>query len=73
MSSPLGSVLGSIQKGIILLLLGVGFIGGSAAIASQAAAAVGMVLGFVGLGFLVSAGVTRRLSRKWGLLEKPGK
>lgn len=72
MSSPLGSVIGSVQKGLILWLLGLGTIGASMALNSHEVAAVGMVLSFVGLGFLLSAGATRRMSRKWGLDKSSG-
>jgi hypothetical protein len=33
---------------------------------------VGLVLICLGVGFLVSAAATHRLSKKWGLLDKPG-
>jgi hypothetical protein len=72
MSSPLGSVLGSVQKGIILLLLGFGCLLASLALNSMEVVAVGLVLICLGVGFLVSAMVTRQLSKKWALLEMPG-
>ena len=71
MSSPLGSVLGSVQKGIILLLLGFGCWMASSVFAEQLTA-IGMLLACLGVGFLISAAVTHRLSKRWGLLDKPG-
>ncbi|MBZ5621792.1 MAG: hypothetical protein LAQ69_24145 [Acidobacteriia bacterium] len=71
MSSPLGSVIGSVQKGIILVLLGLGCLLASLALNSMEVVAIGLVLGFVGLGFLISSGITHRMSRKLGLLERP--
>jgi hypothetical protein len=71
MSSPLGSVLGSVQKGIILLLLGFGCWMASSVFAEQLTA-IGMLLACLGLGFLISAAVTHQLSKKWGLIDEPG-
>jgi hypothetical protein len=70
MSSPLGSVLGSVQKGIILCLVGVGCLGASVVLNSHEIAAVGVVVLFVGLGFLISSAATHWMSKKWGLLER---
>jgi hypothetical protein len=67
---PLASVLGSVQKGIVLLLLGLGCIGASAPTNFIAAMGVGMVLFAVGIGFLISAAVTYLLSRRLGLIGK---
>ena len=70
-SSPLGTVLASVQKGIIVLLLGGGIIVASAAISSQELIAIGVIFGAVGVGFLVSAAVTYTISKRWGLFRKP--
>jgi len=68
-AGALGSVLASVQKGIILLLLGLGC-SGAGTFVGQAAMGIGVVFMFIGVGFLVSAGVTYRLSKSWGLLGK---
>jgi hypothetical protein len=72
--TPLGRILGSIQAGVILTLLGVtvvfldgavgGFDGGLLLLGTMAAA--------VGVGFLVSAGIAFTLSKSYGLIEKKG-
>ena len=68
-AGALGSVLASIQKGIILLLLGLGCCGGSNFVSPVAPLimGVGVVFMFVGAGFLVSAAVTYWLAKSWGL------
>lgn len=68
-AGALGSVLASVQKGIILLLLGVGCAGANVFV-GQITIGIGLVFMFVGVGFLVSAGVTYWLSKSWGLLGK---
>jgi len=68
-AGALGSVLVSVQKGIVLLLLGFGCSGASPFV-GQVAMGIGVVFIFVGAGFLVSAGVTYWLSKSWGLLGK---
>jgi len=68
-AGALGSVLASVQKGIILLLLGLGCSGASPFV-GQVAMGIGVVFMFIGVGFLVSAGVTYWLSKSWGLLGK---
>lgn len=70
-SSPLGAVLASVQKGIIVLLLGGGITAASAAISSQELIAIGVIFGAVGVGFLVSAAVTYTMSKRWGLFRTP--
>jgi hypothetical protein len=65
-------ILGSIQKGIILTLLGLGFLSLAWKYHRDDPGDVFMVIGVVGLslgvGFLLSAGVSYRLSRSLGLL-----
>ncbi|HEY2019295.1 MAG TPA: hypothetical protein VGH38_37565 [Bryobacteraceae bacterium] len=68
-----GSVLASVQKGIILFLLGLGCCGAASfpnQVAVQMAMGVGLVLLFAGVGFLISAAVTFWLSKSWGLLGR---
>jgi hypothetical protein len=70
--SPTHSVLGSIQKGVIILLVGLTVI--LVGLQSERSiVAIGALLASVGLGFLISAAITRHLSRKWGLLDGPPK
>jgi hypothetical protein len=69
-NSPAHSVLGSIQKGVIILLVGITLIGVGAK-SEMAIVAIGALLTSAGIGFLVSAAITRHLSRKWGLLDAP--
>ena len=72
--SPTERILGSIQKGIILTLLGLGFLLLAEKFQKDDPGDVFMVIGTVGLslgiGFLLSAGVSYRLSRSMGLLAK---
>ena len=72
--SPTERILGSVQKGIILTLLGLGFLLLAERFQRDDPGDVFMVIGTVGLslgiGFLLSAGVSYRLSRSMGLLTK---
>jgi hypothetical protein len=70
-SSPARSVLGSIQKGVIILLVGLTVIGIGVYSWEHAIIAIGALLASLGVGFLASAAITHRLSRKWGLLDGP--
>jgi hypothetical protein len=65
----LSSVLSSVQRGVILLLLGLGC-AASNVFVGQAFIGIGLVLMAAGIGFLVSSAVTYRLSKSWGLLGK---
>ena len=73
--NPLQSVLGSIQKGIIAIFLGMGFfpLSGGFKESGPAISGIGIVLILVGFGFLVSAIITYLLSRWWGLLSSNSK
>jgi hypothetical protein len=70
--SPLDRILSSIQKGIILTLLGLGFLVLAGRFHGDGPGNVFMVIGVVGLslgiGFLLSAGVSYRLSKSMGIL-----
>jgi hypothetical protein len=68
--SPLRSVLSSIQMGVLGILAGAGLWGIGAMIQDNAIFGVGGLLVCIGLGFLISAAITYRLSKSWGLLEK---
>lgn len=83
---PFGRVLGSIQAGVILVLLGIamlivrftmpqnGFYDQiQRAQSAQGLLAVSLVLLALGLGFLASAAASYKLSKTWGLLDRePG-
>jgi hypothetical protein len=71
--TPMTKILGSMQKGAILTLLGAGLLvlgnifsqpqGGNVMIV------IGVVALMVGLGFLISAFVAYRLAKAWGLMK----
>jgi hypothetical protein len=77
--SPTERILGSIQKGIILTLLGLGFLILAGKYHRDDPGDVFMVVGVVGLslgiGFLLSAGASYRLSKSMGILanSEPGR
>jgi hypothetical protein len=68
--SPLRSVLASVQMGVLGILAGAGVWGIGAMLHDDAVFGVGGLLVCIGLGFLISAAITYRLSKSWGLLEK---
>jgi len=68
--SAAGTVLSSVQKGIVLLAVGFGFAGAGGMNSNTAVAGIGLIIGFSGVGFLVSAGVTYFLSKAMGLTTK---
>jgi hypothetical protein len=69
MTSPAGSILASIQRGVVIGFLGIGLLvvhfvfGGP-----LAPAGVGLLLVFLGAGFLISAVISYWLSKAWQLL-----
>ena len=71
--SPTERIMGSLQKGIILTLLGFGFLLLAFKFHRDDPGDVFMVIGTVGLslgiGFLLSAGASYRLSKSMGILE----
>lgn len=80
--TPMGRVLGSMQAGVILLVLGIGLIiirmtlphdafwsQMERAQTAQGFVAFGVMLLALGIGFLASAMASYRLSKNWGLLE----
>ena len=70
--SPARAVIGSIQKGIILALLGAGVWWTGATIESAAeVATIGVLLMCVGMGLLISAGISYRMARSLGLIDRP--
>jgi hypothetical protein len=68
--SPLRSVLSSVQMGVLAILAGAGVWGIGAMMHNNAIFGIGGLLVCIGLGFLISAAITYRLSKSWGLLEK---
>lgn len=79
---PFGRIIGSIQAGLILFLLGVAMLIVRAstsadaffnemqrAQSAQGMLAVSLLLLALGLGFLVSAAVSYKLSKNWGLFD----
>lgn len=81
-TKPFGRVLGSIQAGVILVLLGIAMlivrvtmpsVGWSPIEQAQTAhgfLAVSLLLLALGLGFLASAAASYRLSKNWGLFDR---
>lgn len=68
--SPLGAVLASVHRGILALLAGAGVWGIGLAVKDPAFFGAGLLLACIGLGFLISAAITYRLSKSWGLLKR---
>src|SRR5262249_16443886 len=66
-------VLGSIQAGVVLLLLGIALLslqaGPYAPWIRQILLLSGVAIAAIGVGLLISAWITMRLCRKWGLLK----
>jgi TRAP-type C4-dicarboxylate transport system permease small subunit len=69
-ASPGRSILASVQRGIVVIMTGVGVL--VAAVVTQAPSsvwAIALILMFVGIGLLVAALVTHRLAKRWQLFE----
>jgi hypothetical protein len=69
--SPGRSILASIQRGIVLIVAGIGIL--VAGIFTQAppfVTAISIMLIFLGIGLLVAAFVAYRLSKRWRLLDE---
>ncbi|MEN3337143.1 MAG: hypothetical protein V7647_819 [Acidobacteriota bacterium] len=74
MSAPLSRILWSVQAGIVLLVLGAGFLQVSRQFANdpqQLFSVAGILSLAFGAGFIVSALAAYGLSRKLGLLDRP--
>ena len=70
---PGRSILISVQRGIVVILSGLGFIAAAAfARAPTPLWAIGILVMFVGIGLLVAAFVSYQLSKRWHLLEENG-
>ncbi len=67
-ASPYRRILGSVQAGIILSVVGGTFMIMHDAVGGNGAIVLGGLLLALGVGFLISGGVSFRLSKAWGLL-----
>ncbi len=73
--APLGRILWSVQAGLVLAALGIGLEVVSGRVgrdASQPLHALGVLGIAVGLGFVISAIISFMISRRLGLIERPG-
>jgi hypothetical protein len=73
MSAPFGRIFWSVQAGIILLALGIGFWLVQRNVAAEIApafSAMGVIAAALGVGAIASGGVSYLLSARFGLLEK---
>jgi hypothetical protein len=70
-AKPYGRILGSMQSGVILALVGLAllYLSGRISEADDGFLFLGTVSFALGLGFLVSAFLAYRLSRSWGLID----
>jgi len=62
--SPHDSILSSVRSGVVLLFLGLGFGFGNFGHAGHIYLRVGLILGFLGIGYLVSACISYWLAQK---------
>jgi hypothetical protein len=70
--SPQARILGSIKVGTILSFLGIGLMILYAVFNEYPALGFGIISLAIGLGFLVSSGVSYKLSKSWGLFDGEG-
>jgi hypothetical protein len=78
-AAPLGKILASTQIGVVLTLLGAGLLvtgnvfgeslGGDLYIVLTVGGIVGLM---IGIGLLISAGISYRLCRAWGMVANKG-
>ncbi len=70
---PARAILRAIQKGLVLILMGGGTLGVGVTILTKVeVVAIGVLLLCAGTAVLISAAISFRLSRSWGLIEEPG-
>jgi len=71
--TPLTRILGSIQRGVILTLLGFGFFVISNIIGTEDSRSIMLILATtlttVGIGFLISSAISYRLAKSWGIIS----
>lgn len=72
--NPYGRILGSIQAGLVLTLVGLGFLflQGRWHETEEGFLFLGVMALALGLGFLLSAGAAYFLSKSWGLIDGRG-
>lgn len=72
-SNPLARILGAVQAGVILTLIGIAllFLRGRIAGGDDAFLGFGAVVLALGVGFLISSGISYTLSKSMGLLHMP--
>ncbi len=73
--TPMSKILGSIQNGTILSILGMGllFLGVIYRASDEGVFTIfGVIALALGAGFLISAGISYRLSKTWGLFDATG-
>jgi hypothetical protein len=68
--SPHAKILGSIKVGTILTFLGLGLLLLSIWFRDDAPLGFGTISLAIGLGFLVSSGISYKLSKTWGLFDR---
>ena len=72
-ATPLNKILGSIQKGAILTLLGLGLfvLGNSFGVrdGGNVMLVIGVISFMIGAGFLVSSIISYRLAKSWGMIS----
>ena len=71
--TPGHTILMSVQRGIVVILAGVGiFVAAALTHPPAPVPAIGVILIFLGIGLLAAAFVAYRLSKRWRLLEGNG-
>ncbi|HLK66596.1 MAG TPA: hypothetical protein VKU19_24345 [Bryobacteraceae bacterium] len=70
--SPTRAVLGGLEKGIVLIILGgaVWWVGKGLEQAVEVVV-VGVLLAWAGVAILISTAISYRLSKRWGLIDRP--
>ncbi len=68
--NPYSRILRSITAGTILTFLGIGFLSMSSYAGGHGFPVFGTIALAIGLGFLVSAGISYFLSKSWGLFDR---
>jgi hypothetical protein len=71
-NTPLEKALESIRLGVVLLVVGVAFIGW-AVVKSEVPLGIGLLVTAVGAGCIAAGVVTRNLAQRWGLLDRGGR
>jgi len=71
--TPLSKILGSIQRGVILTLLGLGLFVIHNIIGTEDSRSIMLIIATilttVGVGFLISSAISYRLAKSWGLIS----